>query len=62
MKKRLFIRFFEIKESAIPTDLHELEIKTAEGFGDSWFTTEFDDEISDWMLKYPNGKVDFVWL
>jgi len=61
MNKKLYIRLFQHKDDVIP-DNSEI-IGTFEGLvsvplaGD-----EVAYQISDWMTKHPDGKVDFVWL
>ena len=51
---KLFIRFFENKEDGIPCNSNPVD----------WYETSLATmrAVDDWMVNYPNGKVDFINL
>ncbi len=62
MRKKLLVRFFINKESAVPWNSWEIfdnQTSTDEATTD---LSANNLEIADWMLRNPNGKVDMIWV
>jgi hypothetical protein len=62
MKDTIFIRYFELKTDQIPMDSNPIV-----RLDNPLVSREINDYmcgmyISDWLTRYPNGKVDFVVL
>ena len=61
MIKRFFIRFFADKNAKIPVNSELVFERGADITMDEGIKAMSTD-ILMWMSRYPNGKVDFVWL
>lgn len=62
MNKRIFIRYFKLKENQIPDDSNA--IVNANNPLVSRYLNDYGigANVDDWLARYPNGKVDFVCL
>lgn len=60
--KGLYIRFFNDKLNGIPTDSHIIVGEEVEAELQTKLVACYSDEVVNWMIAHPNGKVDFVWL
>lgn len=62
MKRRIFIRYFADKNDEIPKDSNP--IVDADNKLASRYINDYQcgANVSDWLERYPNGKVDFVIL
>ncbi len=62
MKDTIFIRYFKLKTDEIPDDSNPIvkaDNKLASRYINDYMCGM---HISDWLERYPNGKVDFVIL
>lgn len=59
--KRLLLRFFEDKESSIPTDSHVVCSNNSNEKEQTEILSNDTELTIAWMNKYPKGKVDLVW-
>jgi hypothetical protein len=60
--KRLYIRFFDDKDSQLPVDSDKVFPDNYLVHDESIHIGSWSSKIGHWMATYPNGKVDFVWL
>jgi len=62
MKDTIFIRYFKLKTDEVPVDSNpivRLDNPLASRYINDYMCGM---RISDWLTRYPNGKVDFVVL
>ena len=59
--KKLYIRFFEHKDG-IPYNSYAILDGVITGSTLREAISSCTEEIYDWMIRYPDGKVDFIWL
>ena len=59
--KKLYIRFFE-HHDGIPWNSYVVLDGAVKGSGLDEAIAGCRMDIYDWMIRYPEGKVDFVWL
>ena len=62
MNKKIFIRYFSLKENQIPDDSYA--IVDADNPLASRYLRDYGIalNIDDWLIQHPKGKVDFVIL
>lgn len=61
MNKKLYIRFFKNKDS-IPTCSNSVFYRLPHGNVSTTDWNVIRENVLEWMEKYPDGKIDFVWL
>ena len=61
--KKLYIRCFKYKDGIIPVKSYGLVCEPLiDTIFKDVFIKSYSKHIANWMEKYPDGKVDFVWL
>jgi len=60
--KKLYIRFFKNRGNEIPHDSNVVCNGDIGSVDAQKKIAEYSESVVVWMLLYPEGKVDFVWL
>lgn len=61
MSKKLYVRFFVLSSNQVPYDCHLVYDDTGSRTATQRIA-DYAHNVADWMLKFPDGKVDFIWL